>query len=188
MEKPMRFTFPALILLVSAMVPAFGATTNAPASKYDIEVLVFAIQVPRFEGGELWTRAEQPIDTGDAVFPRELRPSADFNRIADALNGDERFHVLLEKHWTEIGDTKSNVPPVLLTTGNNEVNGIMRFYLSRFLHVELNLRYEPDPSLIGAVTAPDFTIHEQRRVRANEMTYFDHPKFGVIVRISPLKS
>jgi hypothetical protein len=188
MENPMRLSISALVLLVFAMVPAFGATTTAPTANYDIEVLVFAIQVPQYEGGELWTRAEQPIDTADAVFPRELSPSADFNRIAQKLSADDHFRVLLRKHWRQVGDTKSNVPPVLLTSGNNELNGTLRFYLSRFLHVELNLMYEPEPSLIGAITAPDFTIHEQRRVRSNEMSYFDNPKFGAIVRVSPLKS
>ena len=188
----MRSLIVAALLLGSGIVPALGATANTPSNtasdNYDIEVLVFAIQAPEFEGSELWTRAEQPIDISGAVPPPDLLPSVKFSNMVAKLTADGRYRVLLEKHWTQSGDTKSNVPPMLLSTGNNELNGTFRFYLSRFPHVELNLMFEPQPAAIGADAAPDYVIREQRRVRDKELTYFDHPKFGIIVRVSPIKS
>lgn len=183
----MRLLAKAWCLLAVVVLPTYGATTNAPSSKYDIEVLVFAVQAPEFEGGELWTRVEQSIDTSEAVLPKELSPSTDFTNIATKLTADGHYRILLEKHWTEVGDTKSSVPPVLLSSGSREINGTLRFYLSRFLHVELNLMFEPQSSLTGADIAPDYVIREQRRVRNKELTYFDHPKFGAIVRVSEVK-
>lgn len=182
----MRFLVAVLLLLGTAL-PVFGATTSTPSANYDVEVLVFSIQAPDLEGSELWTHAD-PIDTSNAVLPPNLPPSADFSRIASALQGDAHYRILLEKHWKQVGDTKSNVPPVRLVTTDNEINGTLQFYLSRFLHVELDLMYQPQSTDPGADVAPDYVINEQRRVRGDELTYFDHPKFGVIVRVSPART
>lgn len=183
----MRF-LAAVLLLLAPAVPAFAATASAPSANYDVEVLVFAIDAPELEGAELWTRAQQPIDTADAALPANRAPSADFSRIATALQSDGHFRILLEKHWKQIGDTRSNVPAVHLASADNEINGIFRFYLSRFLHVELNIMFQPPSADTGSGTdaTPDYVINEQRRIRSSELTYFDHPKFGVIVRVSPL--
>jgi hypothetical protein len=96
--------------------------------------------------------------------------------------------VLLTRHWVQNADTKSNVPPMRLAAGENEIAGSLRFYLSRFLHVELNVMYQPLPAAIGDAAPLDYVIREQRRVRANELSYFDHPRFGVIVRVSPAQT
>jgi hypothetical protein len=190
MEMPMRLLIVAALLLGYSIVPAFGATKNAPnanrdSANYDIEILVFAIQAPEFEGSELWTRTEVPLDPSDAVPPRDLPPSVQFSDIALALLAGGRYRILLEKHWIQSADTKSNVPPILLATGGNELVGTLQFYLSRFLHVELDVMFMP-LAAIDASVAPGYVIREQRRVKSNEFSYFDHPKFGVIVRVSPV--
>lgn len=186
----MRFFSVVLLLLGGGVLPAFGAapnTSNGPSANYDIEILVFSIQATEFEGSELWTRSDQPIDTSDAVAPRNLRPTVEFSKIAGSLMAGGRYRILLEEHWVQSADTRSSVPPVLLASADNEVNGTLRFYLSRYLHVELNVMYAP-PAAIGGGDAPDYVIREQRRVRASELTYFDHPKFGVIVKVTPVSS
>jgi Peptidoglycan-binding protein, CsiV len=183
----MRFLTVVLLLLGGAL-PAFGATPSTPptpSANYDIEILVFSIQVPEFEGSELWTHSDQPIDTTDAVAPRNLPPTVEFSKIVTSLMADGRYRILLDEHWVQSADTRSSVPPMLIASANSEISGTLRFYLSRYLHVELNLMYAP-PSAIGAGDPPDYVIREQRRVRANELTYFDHPKFGVIVKVTPI--
>ena len=52
-------------------------------------------------------------------------------------------------------------------------------YLSRYLHVELDLIFEGSDGL-------RYRLAERRRVRSNENHYFDHPAFGVIARITRL--
>jgi len=181
----MRSLLVVLLLIAGTVAPATGATPTTASTHYDVELLVFAIQAPEFEGSELWTRSEQPLDLSNAVPPQDLLPSLDFSKFATALVADGRYRLLLARHWVQNADTKSNVPPMLLATGENELAGTLRFYLSRFLHVELNVTFQPQPAVVGGTIPPDFFIREQRRVRSNELSYFDHPRFAVIVRVSP---
>ncbi len=170
--------------------PAFGAAPNVASANYEVEVLVFETRLPDLEGSELWTRAGKPTDP-TAITVESMPPSGDFASVMDALRSDSHYHVLLHKHWMQSAESKSTGPAVLLSTDNNEVNGTLKFYLSRFLHVELNVLYQPQSGAIGAAVstndgAPAYLISEQRRVKSNDMNYFDHPKFGVLVRISPV--
>jgi hypothetical protein len=66
----------------------------------------------------------------------------------------------------------------------------MRLYLSRYLHLDLNLNYAEKPADGGSPGADTgviaYRINEQRRVKSQETHYFDHPKFGALIRLTPL--
>lgn len=162
-------------------VPAFGA----PSTNYEVEVLVFETLLPELEGSELWTRLELPADAAASAKAEDLGTASGFAAAAAALQADGRYRVLLQKRWVQNADAKSNVPAVSLTTVNRELDGILRFYLSRFLHLELNASFQPQAATIGSDAAPSYVISEQRRIKSNEVHYFDHPKFGVLVKVSP---
>jgi len=165
-----------------SVMPAFGAT---PAS-YEVEVLVFETRLPELEGSELWTRVPPPNLT-EVATPAEASPTEDFAAFAEALRGDNRFRVLLHRRWLQNPEPRSNATPVQLLTWDEELGGTLTFYLSRFLHVELNLLFQPLLGAIGGDYAPSYLISEERRIRSNELHYFDHPKFGVLLRVSPVK-
>ena len=79
-------------------------------------------------------------------------------------------------------------------------DGFVRLRSARFLHLDIDFAYflAPDEDDSGAATdaafAPDrearadyARLTESRRVRLNEIHYFDHPLFGLIVQVSLLK-
>lgn len=178
--------FAILLLGWLSIVSAFGQTPSTPSASYDVEVLVFEMQLPELEGAELWTRIDQPMDATEAVLPNEMPPTEDFAATAEALRSDARFRVLLQKRWVQTAEPKSGGPAMQLATWDRELDGTLKFYLSRFLHIELNLLFQPKTAVIGGDAAPSYVIREQRRVRSNEINYFDHPKFGVLVRVTPV--
>jgi hypothetical protein len=172
-----------------ALTPALAAAPAGTSANYEVEVLVFDEQLPEFEGSEIWTRPARAPDPA-ATSIESLPPSPDFAGAVSAMRGDSRYRVLLHKRWVQPAESKTAVPPVLLATPDNELNGTLHFYLSRFLHLELNVSYQPHNSAIGApggtsVEPPIYMIDEQRRVKSNDLNYFDHPKFGVLVRVTP---
>ncbi len=95
------------------------------------------------------------------------------------------------------------------TNGNfSEFEGYIGFYLKRYLHVDTELWWGdyttyvpldvPGQSSATPSEAPqradsfDYRsvaraghMQEQRRMRSNEVHYFDHPLFGMLVRVSP---
>lgn len=184
---------PQLILILLGwlvLAPAYAAPPGAPTANYEIEVLVFETQLPEYEGSELWTREDRVVDP-TAIAVEGTTPSAEFAAAIAALGTDGRHRVRLHKRWSQTAESKSGGPPVQLATEDKDLKGTLKFYLSRFLHVELNVIYQPQAGAIGASTpveniAPAFVINEQRRVRSNEINYFDHPKFGVLVRVAPV--
>lgn len=187
-EKRMR----RLVLILLgwlALIPAYAAAPSASSANYEVEVLVFEMQLAEFEGSELWTQQPRPADATTAA-PEGMPPTADFEATMAAMRIDGRYRVLLHKRWLRTAESKSTGPALPLATDDSEINGTLKFYLSRFLHVELNVAYQPRAGAIGAYSVPGsgtpaFVINEQRRVRSNELNYFDHPKFGVLVRVAP---
>jgi hypothetical protein len=88
--------------------------------------------------------------------------------------------------------------------------GTIRLSVSRYLHVEPDLHFrapviqqeyvleQPDSSffsssaelverLIERKVILDFSLHESRRMRSKEVHYYDHPMFGMIVVVTPIK-
>lgn len=180
----------SIVVFVVALLASASAFAAGPASSYEVEVLVFETKFPEWEGSELWTHVARPAEstTTDAAM---LPPTAQFASVISAFRSDSHYRVLLHKHWVQPAESKGTGMPVPLTTPDNELNGAVKFYLSRFLHLELNVAYQPQSGPVGGANAPNdatptYVINEQRRVKSNELNYFDHPKFGVLVRVTPV--
>lgn len=184
-----------IVILVS--VPGMSAHAAAPSTNvYDIEVVVFENRLPDLEGGELWDRdpdKSASADMKDAVSVGEI-PAADssLSATATALESSGRHHVLAHLHWQQSVEAKSVSKPVKVVSADGALDGALRFYSSRFLLLDVNLTLREAVS--GGVTAgaeqiaPVYRLTEARRVKSSETYYFDHPKFGALVRISPVKA
>jgi len=71
------------------------------------------------------------------------------------------------------------------------VQGAVKVSLARYLHVELDLVYRrPGNDAIGTSNAGParFRLVSERRMRSGELHYIDHPLFGVLVLIEPLRT
>ena len=78
-------------------------------------------------------------------------------------------------------------------------DGTIRLRSSRFLHVDVDFAHFPgfllngetpdkeEGSLFVQQQADYVRLQESRKIRLNEIHYFDHPIFGVILRVSRLK-
>lgn len=176
------------LCLVLATLPAYAVTTSPPVRSYDIEVLVFEMRLPEYEGAELWTTDNlKPVDTAGAIVANAAPVASELTNAASALRSDPRFRILLHRRWTQPAEGRSATKPVQLSTGDRELDGIVRFYIARFLHLEVNLIFQPLALMQTTfpTEAQAFQINEQRRIKTQELHYFDHPKFGAIVRVVP---
>ncbi len=79
-----------------------------------------------------------------------------------------------------------------------KIDGVVRLYRSRYLHLEADLLYHrPEATTISVEVAPEgvappptptlFRMTTSRRMRSRELHYLDHPLFGVIALITPLE-
>ena len=187
-----------LLISVSAMLPGVLAAADKE-NTYNVEVLVFATRLPQLDGDELWTReTSNPSVPGvmDALPPSPAAPPNILAAAANDLAKDGRFRVLAYYSWIQAADAKSASKPIALrgtrTKNPDELTGTMRLYLSRYLHLDLNLNYEEKTTEGGSPGVDTgliaYRINEQRRVKSQETHYFDHPKFGALIRLTPLTS
>lgn len=166
-------------------VPVYGASSP---TTYDIEVLVFENRLPDLEGGELWTRenlrAPAAMDHAEALIQGEETPGdTTLGNAAAALSRDPGYRVLAYRHWRQTAEEKSAAKPIRLRNEEGQLDGAIRFYQSRFLLIDVDVVLQDKAAADGELK---YRLSEHRRVRPQEINYFDHPKLGVLVRIAPV--
>ena len=199
----MYITRIALVLALSLglSLQASAASTTKPPDRYEIEVLIFQNYLAYLEGQELWTQ-----DTVDKKLPGidEARnsgarpnPKSDLSKAATALEAGGDYIILTHKRWEQEAEPRSTAKWMRVGNPNSfESNliGTMRFYQGRYLHIELELLFRDRSvatvsSTDGAVALPQvYRISEHRRIRSLEVNYFDHPKLGALVQVTPLQT
>ena len=138
--------------------------------------------------------------------------------IVQTLKRSKNYRVIDQNSWFQEIKDQSLAPAVLIKTeidNGDIVVGEIKAYKKRFLHLDANLYFAEEsiePStfekkviLKEQIKKGEFVIDEinlfenekleflyqinhSRKVRSKELHYVDHPKFGVIFQISPIKN
>ncbi|MGE0080002.1 MAG: CsiV family protein [Thiohalomonadaceae bacterium] len=199
----LRSLFLAAGLLLALPLPA----AEKPPM-YDVEVLVFSRPSADI-GGERWPDRSElslreeneeartlgaPSTAGEPFrrLPAEaLQLKQEYERLVTAADVEPILHL----GWVQPGLARNQSVPVRIE-GKSEtagsVDGTLRVILSRYLHVEADLRYRraedvaaDSESDIFQAPQPLFRLKESRRMRSKEVHYLDHPLFGAVVLITP---
>lgn len=128
--------------------------------------------------------------------PEELQLTSQYRVLARL----PAYHPLVHGGWVQLGLPDSATIPVDLgVLGVANPAGTVRLSLTRFLHVKLDLTYvdtqaaqrSPAPApgdLAELPIAPRYHIEAERTTRSGELHYFDHPAFGVLIKVTPVKA
>lgn len=186
-KRHLTFTLVACLLAFTAQA--------APAEKdavkeniYEIEVLVFENRLPDLAGDELLGQevTEARRRSLEQAVPPDPLPGESYFQpvVAGGMERDGAYRILAHARWVQTLDptSKATVKPVRVTSAKpDELDGTVRFTMSRYLHLDVNLLFsEPSGPAI-------YRINEQRRIKTQETHYFDHPRFGALVRIVPVE-
>jgi hypothetical protein len=201
----------AAALLASGMLINTAAMAEGTTPVYKLEVIVFESLATKGWTEEYWPEdIELPdIENSISVYNSKqgalwINPSQkSLAGKAVALN-KKGYRVLFHEAWTQFGYPDRKVKRVLLESANpygSSVLGTLRFYKTRFAHVEFDLQLEKaipqrvkqsfiENQKISANNLPDqwrFNLQESRKIRPGELHYLDHPLFGVLVQISKIE-
>ena len=193
-----RLIFVSTILL-SLFLPSFYTSAASNPELYEVEIVVFQTKLAYLEGEELWAR--DVVNTklpgmADAITAKNI-PAIDSPlwKAAGTLEADADYDVLIHKRWLQPAEPASEAKWVYLKNARTDplqLEGTVRFYQSRFLHVDVELLLREDGGRrLTAASAADagpnvYRISEQRRIRSRRVNYFDHPKFGALVWVAPV--
>jgi len=183
------------LLVLTLVVPPLHAESRL----YDVEVIIFS------RGGS-GTDDETPGQSGiDAVRATGTFPAGEFtelssgayqlNNISGGLAAASGYHVLFHRAWRQPAYERSNAVDYPVHTsagsGRNSVEGTIALVKERYLHLYVDLLLKTAGSTApglysdGSGSRPAFRLTEKRRIRSGELHYFDHPRFGMIARVTP---
>lgn len=159
----------------------FSAAIYADSKSYKIEVLVFAQDQ---SSSEVFDQIESEIE-----WPRRLADLGNYQQVASEymtlhgikakLQRSTGYRPLLHVAWTQSIPANTVGTAVQLQNPPGSVNGYFRVQRGHYLHMIVDLEYSPSGSLY-------YRLNEKRRFKFNEIHYLDHPKFGIIARVTPL--
>ena len=146
-----------------------------------------------------------------------LKLSADYRPLLHVAwqqpgyDADAGRAVHLEKR-VETRDQEQKLPPELAENQIKDdayhapepiIDGTIRLRATRFLHVDLDIAYFPDkflqtlrqqqqnadnPQQLAVNQNADYVrLRESRKIKLNELHYFDHPLFGVLLQVTRLR-
>lgn len=166
------------------------------------------IEIPSEETAEIVV-GDQIRRPPQAVAPAPVFLREDqftMNNVVKHLELLDAYQPIMHVGWTQVGfplqDTKAmtlnlfGAPPPGL-------DGSFTLYLERYLHLVINLSLDAPVEVIEISfddnssyeledTAPPdgpvrYRIQEDRIVKNGEIRYFDHPKFGVVAKVSRIE-
>jgi hypothetical protein len=125
--------------------------------------------------------------------PEDLKLGNEYRR----LRAIAAYAPLVHTGWIQPGLPEADAEAFdLKVLGILNPSGTIRVHLSRFLHITLDLTYRAEAGLTPAlatndgleevVLAPRYHLAATRNARSGELHYFDHPAFGVLVRVTPV--
>ena len=105
------------------------------------------------------------------------------------------YETIMHFGWTQVTIPEEEPLPIELRVFGNPpagLDGQFTLYLSRFLHLIVDLELEaPGQSRTFFGDEPDpyeqrtyYRIQEDRIFKSGDIRYFDHPRFGVVARIT----
>lgn len=219
----------SLILLLSCCAmnavaqDEFATEEELEIRRYSVEVIIFKNAENFASGSEIFVPDPLAEVTPPGEFqeltplPRRTRnyelvmlTEGEF-KLAEAYGRLQRlqaYEPLMHFGWTQAtypDEERQTRPLSSFATPPAGLQGDLTLYLSRYLHLALNLQLDAEPAKSSppvieltdyrddfyrqldstAATGPTrYRIEEDRIFRNGELRYFDHPKFGALVRIA----
>ncbi|MEQ8208154.1 MAG: CsiV family protein [Woeseia sp.] len=197
---------------------AFGSVEDdgglAPLNADAVPEFGDLIPVPDDSAVPMDTELEEIVLPGQRVELQVLRREE--LQLADVYNKLERldaYEPVLWSGWTQSVLDRDASPSIPLRRLGNvpfEFDGELQLYLSRFLHLVVDLSLTPrlegnsnsnvpvfddrrgntpfagyDPQPTGTVR---LRINEDRIMKSGDLRYFDHPRFGILAKVTRLEA
>jgi hypothetical protein len=195
-----RILFFGLLALVSGPAPAIDF--------YDVEILVFRqldsqgddeeLDVPNIRHLELNLALH---DLLDQTSPIPLDPAIEgyLSNAGQRIGNSRDYETLFHGRWSQTTSDRKTAPYIridLPAVGRSpSLIGVLRLFSTDLLYVDAFLRYRPaeqqaNKRIVKSTERnkqPYYFLKERRRVKFREIHFLDHPKFGILLTVLPVK-
>ncbi len=153
------------------------------AKNFRVEVMVFH-QNP--STSETFPQSSSELSWPN-IIQQDFRENISLQKAYYSLVAKNAYQPVWYKSWVQSFAPRrtSDAMPITKRQGNDDLlNGFIRVQRGHYVQLLIDLEYSPDG--LNVESPVIYRINEKRRVKLNEIHYFDHPRFGVIATIRPL--
>ena len=180
-----------LLLIAVAAAVSIPAHALEATPVYRVTAIVFAIHRASLDGREQWALEPNPPQRhlSRAILPLPgLAANSGLGGTLQLLRRDPHYTVLDTVHWLQPGVGPTQAVPMAIQNPAQGLSGTIRVYQYQYLHADLNLSlgaHRSSPTGSGAPLV--YRLIEARRLKPKAIEYFDHPKLGVLLRVTPMQ-
>ena len=170
---------------LAAILGLFSGDLFAEGNAYQIELIVFLQAMPNTE---VFDQTESSINWPTTLTELSAYKKADNMTLNDsfsALSKDSAYRPILHVAWIQPAGEGNLSAPVHIQSADGKLNGYLQIQREQSLHMVVDLEYASNQSDNSGNTII-YRLNEKRPIKPNEVYYLDHPKFGVIAKISAL--
>jgi hypothetical protein len=175
---------------------AWAQQATANTRVYTVELVVFR-NMGGTGGTEDWTakpaargpdKPDSPV-TGrfiQSLPPAQFKLSALDQKLQNTANYQPIAHFAWQQTASSWG-SRAGFPIAKLAGNVPGLSGFVFLESGDYLHLGMTLNYQasnPPPGL-QAPPGTVFTLSESRRVKWDQLNYYDHPAFGVVALVTP---
>ena len=180
-------------------------------SGYQIELIVFSHLNGDSFNSETWPVLTNPLPTSAKAINlntteanKDFTPTTQYklNTILYRLSKHPNYKILLHKAWYESLEQLNSPTTIKLTGGKNyqssvdELMGNVTVSLNRYFDVKFDLTLAFPQEQVQQLTDNEkylqqpytfISLQQTRRTKSQELNYIDHPLYGVLFEIIPVK-
>jgi len=166
--------------LLFAAFAGFSSQLLADPGQYQIELIIFSQNLPTTE---VFSQSSSEIqwptnlyEQSDYQKPDSLTLAPNYTAIASNTN----YQPLLHTAWIQkIGD-RDSATSVHVNSPDGRINGFISVQRNQSILLTADLEYSPGGGNSGLV----YRLNDNRQINLDELNYLDHPKFGVIAKVT----
>lgn len=168
------------------LLALFCLNVQAAEREYTIELIIFAQDQPTTEVFEemeskiAWPRKVAKRSAYKKVKKDELSLQKSYSKLVRGNDYQPIMHVA----WVQKVNSDSYSRAVKISNREGTINGFFMLQRGHLVHMIADIEYSPDEY----EDAPVYRLNEKRRFKLNETHYLDHPKFGILARVSPVET
>lgn len=183
---------------ITAFVLLLASIQSYADQWYHVELVVFEQlntgtdeQWPQMSGNAI-TASLAPGMANSLIQPATNNT---LNSIASRLSSSSQYRVHYHQSWQQYIMRKGSAKAVKISSANGLIEGTVRLDKASYLHASVNLWLKQNAGQVNSwsdgtnINAPrNPHLVESRRIRSNELDFFDHPKMGALLKITPIKT
>lgn len=168
---------------LAMLLSFFSSQVSAGENNYQIELIVFAQNMPNTEVFEQTeSQIEWPADLTELSAYKKAETLSLAGAYA-ALSKNPVYTPVMHIAWLQTVAEGASGSPVHIQSAEGVLNGFVHIQRGQTLQLVVDLEYTP--AQIGS-EALVYRLNENRRIKLSEVHYLDHPKFGVVAKVSQL--